>query len=239
MVDPMDSDPDRTCRICGNDLTFLAEKKMATCSICGEPHGTDRLCRDGHFVCDDCCQAPAAELISTFCGKTDETDPVAIARTLMDMPQLSTQESEQQFLISAALLAAFLNVRGTPGEKPGKIEQARLRVAQIRGDFCGIYGDCGSAAGTGIFVSIVTGATPLSKNEWMLSNLATAKSLEAVALQGGPRCCRRNAFIAILSAVRFSQERFGVVMPVRQPVTCGWLFGREACPARDCPFLPV
>jgi len=235
----MGPDPERTCRICGDDLEFLAEKKMATCSFCGEPHETDVACRKGHFVCDDCYHAPAEELIGTFCGSTKETDPVAIARALMDMPQLRTQESEQQFLIAAVLLAAFLNGRGTPGEKPGKIEQARLRVAQIRGDFCGIYGDCGAAVGTGIFVSIVTGATPLSKNEWMLTNLATAKSLEAIALQGGPRCCRRNAFIAILSAVGFSRERFGVVMPVREPVTCGWLSGHEACPARDCPFLPA
>lgn len=235
----MGPDPQTRCTVCGKDIEFLAEKKKATCAFCGASHETDVTCREGHFVCNDCYHAPAGELIGIYCSATKEADPVAIARTLMDTPQLRAQESEQQFLISAVLLAAFLNVRGRAEEKPGKIEQARLRVSQIKGDFCGIYGDCGAAVGTGIFVSLVTGATPLSKNEWMLTNLATAKSLEAIALQGGPRCCRRNAFIAILSAVEFSRERFGIDMPVRQPVSCGRPIREENCPARDCPFFPA
>ncbi|VUT25840.1 MAG: hypothetical protein MOIL_01256 [Candidatus Methanolliviera sp. GoM_oil] len=55
------------------------------------------------------------------------------------------------------------------------------------GGFCGYHGDCGAAVGTGIFISLITDATPLSKHEWKLSNLMTAKSLLSIANHGGPR----------------------------------------------------
>jgi hypothetical protein len=45
---------------------------------------------------------------------------------------------------------------------------------------------CGAGMGTGIFISIVTGATSLSIEEWRLSNLATAKSLLSISEHGGP-----------------------------------------------------
>lgn len=230
--------PDHThgCLVCGKDLVYRPEPVTATCYICGESHPADTLCVDGHYVCDRCYRAPAGEIIGSYCGTTTETDPIAIARTLMEMPQLRTRASEQQYLIAAVLLAAFYNVKSMAGEKLKKIEQARQRVSLIKGDFCGIYGDCGAAVGTGIFVSLVTNATPLSKDEWKLTNLMTAKSLEAISLQGGPRCCRRNAFIAILAAVDFSREHFGVVMPVKEPVTCGCSSRRADCPTKDCPY---
>ena len=70
---------------------------------------------------------------------------------------------EHHFLIPAVLLSAFYNVSGEPGEKEKKIKQARKRAENVLGGFCGFYGDCGAAVGTGIFVSVITGATPLSQ----------------------------------------------------------------------------
>ena len=38
-----------------------------------------------------------------------------------------------------------------------------MRATDIKGGFCGFYGNCGAAVGTGIYVSIITGATPLTR----------------------------------------------------------------------------
>jgi hypothetical protein len=111
------------------------------------------------------------------------------------------------------LLGAFYNAKGEPGEKEKKIKLARKRAENVLGGFCGFYGDCGAAVGTGIFISVLTGSTPLSVKEWGLSNLMTAKSLFTIANAGGPRCCKRNSFLAIQEAVSFVKDQFGVELP--------------------------
>jgi len=232
----MDPDHRRGCLVCGKDLKYLPEQIPARCYYCGESHETDVVCRDGHFVCDRCHRAPAEEITSRYCETTMERDPIAIARTLMNAPAVNMHGPEHHFLVPAALLAAFYNVQGKTDEKRVKIEQARQRAALIKGGFCGTHGDCGAAVGTGIFISLVTGATPLSREEWKLTNLVTAKSLETIALHGGPRCCKRNAFLAILTAVDFTREHLNVVMPVERPVRCDFSSQNAECLTRDCPF---
>jgi hypothetical protein len=224
------------CLVCGKELQYLPEQKPATCYYCRQQRTTDILCRDGHFVCDRCHRATAEEIIGKYCGATTELDPVAIARTLMDTPQVTMHGPEHHFLVPAALLAAYYNVRGKPDEKVRTVAQAQQRASLIKDKFCSTHGDCGAAVGTGIFISLVTGATPLSQEEWRLSNLMTAKSLETIALHGGPRCCKRNTFLAIQSAASFTKEHFGIVMPVTKPVRCTFSDTIRECVTRDCPF---
>jgi len=227
----------RGCLVCGEDLEYLMEPRIVACSYCGQPSSTDVVCKKGHFVCDACHRAPAEEIIQRYCEATTEPDPIAIAKTLMGTPQVKMHGPEHHFMVPAVLLAAFYNVKGMRDEKLRKIGQARQRAELVKGGFCGTHGDCGAAVGTGIFVSLVTGATPLSKEEWKLSNLVTARSLETIALHGGPRCCKRNAFLAILTAVEFSREHFGVVMPVETPVICRFSPNNKECLAKECPFF--
>lgn len=234
----MDPEHRHSCLVCGKELTYLPERKRATCHFCGEWDDTETLCSDGHYVCDRCYRAPGDEIISRYCTNTTESDPVAIARTLMDSPQVKMHGPEHHFLVPAVLLSAYYNIRGEPGYKIRKIELARQRAELIRSGFCGTHGDCGAAVGTGIFISLVTDATPLSREEWKLTNLVTAKSLETIALHGGPRCCKRNAFLAIKTAVDFVQEHLGVVIPIQQPITCTYSSYNKDCLTRDCPFYP-
>jgi hypothetical protein len=213
---------DRTggCLVCSKELTYLETPKRTACAYRGEIHLTDTVCADGHYVCDRCHRLPAEEIIGKYCLTTTELDPIAIAQTLMKNPQVKMHGPEHHFLVPAALIAAYYNVKGSPGAKAQKIGQAQQRAGMVRGGFCGLLGDCGAAVGTGIFISLVTGATPLSREEWRLSNLATAKSLGPIALYGGPRCCKRNSFLAIRTAGDFTREHLGIVMPIVKPIAC-------------------
>ena len=78
----------------------------------------------------------------------------------------------------------------------------RRRARNVLPAFCGLYGACGAAVGCGIFMSVYTGTTPLSKDTWSLCNYATAGALSEMAKLGGPRCCKRNTFAALLPSRR-------------------------------------
>ena len=103
------------------------------------------------------------------------------------------------------------------------------------GGFCGYYGSCGAAVGTGIFISLITEATPLSRQEWKLSNMMTAQSLFSVANSGGPRCCKRTAFLSILQVKDFLKEHFNIDNTVRD-VKCEFNSLNNECLRAECPF---
>ena len=88
-------------------------------------------------------------------------------------------------------------------------------------------------------MSVITDATPLSKEEWRLANLMTAQSLHTIADAGGPRCCKRNSFLAIREAVRFVKDRFGLEMDAGAGgVHCEFHHLNKECRKVDCRFYP-
>ncbi|MEN6397081.1 MAG: DUF5714 domain-containing protein [Methanoregula sp.] len=227
------------CMVCGKPLRYLEATEKRECAYCHQVRPTNTLCMDGHFVCDRCHQLGADDAIEEYCTKTKETDPVMMAIMLMQNPVVNMHGPEHHFLVPAVLLAAFCNVTGQPDRKAKLIATARERASMIKGGSCGFMGDCGAAVGTGIFISLVTGATPLSHREWQQANLVVAKSLMTIALHGGPRCCKRNTFLAIQGAVAFAEENLGVKIPLNPDVTCTFYRMNTECRTKDCPFYPV
>jgi hypothetical protein len=225
------------CGVCGKELVYRTEQYPATCYYCGRSAETNAACADGHYVCDACHGLKGKDIIETFCSTTDMTDPLAMALIIMKNPEIKMHGPEHHFLVPAVLLSAYCNVKGIGAdEKRTKIEKARQRSDNILGGFCGFYGDCGAAVGTGIFLSVLTGATPLSTEDWRLGNLITAKSLLSIAEHGGPRCCKRNSFLAILEAVRFIEAQFGVSLQIGGPPQCEFNDLNKECLTVDCPF---
>jgi hypothetical protein len=224
------------CLVCGKELVYLDSPEPGTCAICGTVRETDARCRDGHMVCDRCHALPAEDLIAQFCSHSGGTDPLAMAITLMRNPVIAMHGPEHHFLVPAVLIAAYYNARGEPELKAAKIRMARNRAELVKGGFCGFLGDCGAAVGTGIFISIITGATPLSREEWLLTNLCTAETLREIALHGGPRCCKRNLFLAIRSAVHFVRDHMDLTMPIAGEIRCEFFPLNRECRTTECPF---
>jgi hypothetical protein len=228
------------CAFCGKELQYLDRAEELHCIFCNRTFSTEARCVDGHFVCDACHALSANDLIERFTIASDSTDPVAMALTLMKAAPLKMHGPEHHFLVPAVLLAAFYNMTGPQAEKETRIRKARRRAEHVLGGFCGFYGACGAAVGTGIFMSIMTEATPLSHEEWRLANLVTADSLHTIALAGGPRCCKRNSFLALLEAVRFVKEHFQVALPSGDAaLVCEFMQLNEECKKEDCRFYPA
>ncbi len=224
------------CLICGRDLVYTREPRDLLCAVCNEVRSTTAACEAGHFVCDRCHSLGALDLIEQFCIATTLQDPLAIACILMRYPAVRMHGPEHHFLVPAALIAAYCNHRGEPERKAALLGAARARAGTVPGGACGTHGACGAAVGTGIFVSLITGSTPLKKQEWSLANEMTAKSLAAIARHGGPRCCKRDSWLAIAEAAKFLSERFGVALPVEEAVRCEYSEINRECRKKACPF---
>ena len=160
-----------------------------------------------------------------------------LALTLLRNPNVKIHCPEHHFLVPA-VLAAYYNIKGDQKSKATKIRIGKKRASQILGGFCGFYGDCGAAVGTGIFVSLITDANSLSKQGWRLANMSTAKSLLSIAEYGGPRCCKRNTFLAIEQAAKFVKENFGVTFKLNKDIKCEFFPLNKECLQESCPFHP-
>jgi hypothetical protein len=227
------------CLVCGKQLVYIESASSAVCFYCGALSRTNATCIDGHYVCDSCHSSSAKDLIEKYCINTASTDPIAQAVLLMNNPAIKMHGPEHHFLIPAVLLASYFNQKGLPAEEKAKsIREARKRSEDVKGGFCGFYGACGAAIGSGIFISIMTGATPLSAVEWRLSNRMTAESLGKISENDGPRCCKRSLFLSTISAVDFLAREFRVeIFTNRQPI-CTFSALNKECHHKNCPFSP-
>ena len=225
------------CLYCGKELLYLDRPEELSCIYCKGTFTSQARCVDSHFVCDACHSLSANDLIERFTIESVSRDPLEMAITLMKSPSVKMHGPEHHFLVPAVLLSAFYNASGRPEEKEARIKKARQRAEHVLGGFCGFYGACGAAVGTGIFVSVVTDATPLSKEEWRLSNLLTAQSLHAIAEAGGPRCCKRDSFLAIQEALASVKDQLHVEMGTAPAdLKCEFHLMNKECKKAECRF---
>jgi hypothetical protein len=224
------------CLICAQPLVYFNEYRQLPCELCGRTYDSRVSCKNGHFVCDSCYESSANDLIEKVCIESDSTQPVELAITLMRNPVVKMHGPEHHFLVPAVLLAACYNKLNEPGEKEQKIRIARKRAENVLGDFCGFYGACGAGIGTGIFIALYTDSDPLAREHWGLSNLMTAESLRCIGALGGPRCCKRDTFIALKSAVKFLKQIFDVHLEIPKAITCEFSEMNRDCIEDDCPF---
>lgn len=223
------------CLICGAGLVYSETPQERCCALCGGKSSSQAECTDGHHVCDSCHCLPALELIELSCRASSDPDPIRLADALMGNPAIKMHGPEHHFLVPAVLITAWCTTHGDD-RKAEKLEAARKRAEDVKGGFCGFHGTCGAAMGAGIACSVLTGATPLATGEWRLSNLMTAACLTAIGEAGGPRCCKRDTFLAILVGRDFLNQHLDAGLPVgAKPVCTFWADNRE-CLMGHCPF---
>lgn len=227
------------CLICGEDLKYLDAPIEKTCYYCNKTFKVNVTCVNDHYICDSCHSLSSDDFIEKTCAKSKETDPLKLAVFLMKNKKINMHGPEHHFLVPAVLLTCYYNLKQEYDKKHEKLKIARARSEKILGGFCGSHGVCGAAVGTGIFISIITGANPLSEKEWKLSNQITAGSLEKIAYHGGPRCCKRNTLLAIMGAVSFVKEKLGMEIPIDDSIICEFSDLNKECIGEKCPFYPI
>ena len=167
-------------------------------------------------------------------------NPIEILERLMSQPECHMHGPEHHVLVGAALLTAYNNCLPDSAKLDMKsaLDEVVKRGQQVPGGACGYMGACGASISTGIFMSIVTRNTPFSTDTWRLCNLMTSRALEQVAENGGPRCCKRDSYLSVLTAIDFVKENLGVEME-KPEVRCSRSQINEQCIGKKCPFSPI
>ena len=63
----------------------------------------------------------------------------------------------------------------------------------------------------------------------------TSQALQAIGDIGGPRCCKRNAFLSIQTGIAFVKERYGIELELH-PIICEFSCYNQQCIKERCPF---
>lgn len=222
------------CMICGADIEYLKKEIMMRCELCGKEEHSGTRCVSGHYVCNECHRSGVSDIIEV-CLNEKNDDPSRILEKLMDMPFCHMHGPEHHIIVGSALLTAYKNSGGEIDLRAALIEMQK-RGRNVPGGTCGFWGACGSAVSAGIFVSIISGASPYSKGEeWGDPNLMVSSALAEIAKAGGPRCCKRTGKTAVLTAVDFVAEKFGITMK-KSVLPCKYSANNKQCIAERCPF---
>lgn len=221
------------CLICKAPLEYLSEDILMECAICHKKALSKTRCVNGHYVCNEC-HTNGIDSIFGVCLAETSKNPVDILNKMMALPFCHMHGPEHHIMVGAALLTAYKNAGGDI-DLSKALTEMKNRGQSVPGGACGFWGACGAGISTGMFVSIISGSTPLSGESFGLSNRMTAKSLDTIGAVGGPRCCKRDSYLSILSAVDFVKEYFGVEME-KPDIICEFSSKNNQCLGKRCPF---
>lgn len=172
--------------------------------------------------------------VFALCMEETARDPVAILEKLMDLPSCRMHGPEHHVLVGASLLTAYRNAGGEIDLEKA-LQTHYQRASAVPGAVCGFWGACGACISTGQVLSVVTDSGPLAEAQWGLCQKMTAKALNAVAEVGGPRCCKRDSYLAVLNAIDYIRENLEIPMEKNVPV-CSRSARNAQCIGSRCPF---
>jgi hypothetical protein len=155
----------------------------------------------------------------------------------MSIPEISMHGPEHHMLDGAAFLTAYCNAGGKI-DLASALASLYERALTMPGATCGYWGICGSSSSVGAALAIIHQTGPLSNNDYYKDNMElTSRCLAAIGKIGGPRCCKRNAYLSISTAASFVKEKYGISMPIK-PFRCAFSPRNPTCLKEKCPFYP-
>ena len=163
-------------------------------------------------------------------------DPILLLEEIMDLPFVHMHGPEHHAIVPCVLVTALRN-NGEKFDYDTALSEICKRARQVPGGTCGYWGVCGAAAGAGIFMSVMTGSSPLHKDAWPFPQKLVSIILDRLADVGGPRCCKRTSRIAIEETVHFYSQFSSVKMPLSS-IVCKYCGDNQECIRDDCPYYP-
>ena len=174
--------------------------------------------------------------IKNECLKATTNNPIELILDLMQKDYISIHGPEHHVLDGACFLTALSN-SGLKIDLEKALDEMIERGRKMPGATCGQWGMCGSAASIGAALAIVRETGPLSNNQYYKDNLKyVSQALGKIAAIGGPRCCKRNAFLSICTAVDFVNENYELKLP-KSNIQCIFSEKNKQCLGRNCPFF--
>jgi len=165
----------------------------------------------------------------------DTTSPIAIFNKIASMDFIRIHGPEHHILDGAAFLTAYSNAGGNVDLQAG-LERMAIEGEKMPGAICGLWGVCGSVASIGAALAFIDKTSPLSTDDSWGSHMEfTSKALKRMGEIGGPRCCKRDAYISLETAIEYVEHRYGVKLD-KEKIKCGFNNKNEQCIGKKCPY---
>ena len=105
------------------------------------------------------------------------------------------------------------------------------------GATCGMWGVCGAVSSMGAALSIIDETGPLSTDaSWGKHMEFTSVALYSLSQTGGPRCCKRDAFLSFQKAIEYINENYDVKLE-SSVIECDFSQENAQCLSIKCPFF--
>jgi len=162
-------------------------------------------------------------------------NPIEIFGNIAKMDYVRIHGPEHHVLDGAALLTAFSNAGGKIDLQNSLYELMR-RGLQMPGATCGMWGVCGAVSSMGAALSIIDGTGPLSLDaSWGKHMEFTSEALYSLSQVGGPRCCKRDAYLSFQKAIQYVNKNYDVELQNKK-IECCFSEKNEQCIKEKCPF---
>ena len=169
------------------------------------------------------------------CVQEKSKSPIDIFNNIAHKDFVRIHGPEHHVLDGAALLTAFYNAGGKI-ELQTSLNELMKRGLQMPGATCGMWGVCGAVSSMGAALSIIDGTGPLSSDSsWGKHMEFTSKALYSLSQVGGPRCCKRDAFLSFQKAIEYVNENYDVRLECSD-IECCFSEKNEQCIEEKCPF---
>jgi len=176
-----------------------------------------------------------AKKIIDACLQETSKNPIDIFCNIAQRDFVRIHGPEHHVLDGAALLTAFHNAGGAI-ELQTSLNELMKRGLQMPGATCGMWGVCGAVSSLGASLSIIDGTGPLSSDlSWGKHMEFTSKALCSLSRVGGPRCCKRDAFLSLQKAIEYIIENYNVRLESSR-IECSFSKKNEQCIKEKCPF---
>lgn len=175
------------------------------------------------------------KLIKNECLKSNEKNAVKLAISIMKKDYISIHGPEHHILDGACLLTTMYNC-GYEFDLENALDEMIERGKTMPGATCGTWGMCGSSASIGAALAIIHETSPLSSNQYYKDNLScVSRALAKIAEIGGPRCCKRNAFLSLQTAIDFVNKNYDIKLE-KSDIACTFSEYNKQCIGQKCPF---
>ncbi len=176
------------------------------------------------------------KLIKEKLLKSFNKNPIEIVKEIMHTNFINIHGPEHHYLDGASFLVAYKNAGGKVNIDEA-LDILAERTKKMPGAMCGHWGVCGSSTSVGAALSIINEVSPLSSSSYYKDNMEyTSLVIQKMSQIGGPRCCKRNAFISITTAVKFVGEKYGVEMEI-EDIECEFSTKNKQCIRLNCPYF--
>lgn len=169
------------------------------------------------------------------CLASPETNPIKLFYKIATKDFVRIHGPEHHFLDGACVLTAFHNAGGNIDLKEG-LEKIAEESQRMPGAMCGLWGVCGAVTSIGSALSVIDKTGPLSTDDWGKHMQFTSNALLKFSETGGPRCCKRDAFFAMIEAVGYINSNYDVMIPIGE-TKCAFSHKNEQCLKEKCPFF--